>query len=167
MSGETGQTRQTRQTRQIRLTRHTRLHVEAEETARAGPEALWELLVDAGSYARWGPWSEAGYETPGDSVTRVGALRRLRLGRTVVIERIEDADPGARMVYTVVKGIPVRNYRAEVLLTPAADGTRIHWSADWDRTLLGHVVHRRLQALYPGIVHRLSSAAEALQATRA
>ncbi len=158
MSGETRPTRQTRQ---------ARLHVEAEETARAGPETLWELLVDAGSYARWGPWSEASYETPGDPVTRVGALRRLRLGRTVVIERIEEADPGARVVYTVVKGIPVRNYRAEVLLTPGADGTRIRWSAAWDRTFLGWVVHRRLRALYPGIVHRLSSAAEALQATRA
>jgi hypothetical protein len=147
--------------------RQTRLHVEAQETARANPETLWELLADASSYARWGPWDEAGYETSGDPVSRLGAIRRLKMGRTIIIERIEEAEPGRRMVYSVVKGIPVRNYRAEVLLTPQTDGTRIHWSADWDRTLLGRVVHRKLQALYPGIVHRFGSAAEELQATRA
>src|SRR6185437_10484046 len=46
------------------------------------------------------------------------------------------ADPGGRggaaAVYTVVAGIPVRNYRADVTLTPDGDGTHIRWEASWD-----------------------------------
>jgi hypothetical protein len=59
-----------------------------------------------------------------------------------------------------VKGIPVRNYRAEVTLTPDGAGTRIRWSADWDRTLGGRMVHRRLRSIYPDVVARLIAAAD-------
>ena len=62
-------------------------------------------------------------------------------------------------MYTVVKGIPVRNYRAEVTLRPVGEGTYVHWSADWDRTLAGRIVHRRLSTLYPEVVGRLIAAA--------
>jgi hypothetical protein len=60
----------------------------------------------------------------------------------------------------VIGGIPVRNYRAEVTLEPAAGGTRIRWAASWDRTLAGRLVHRPLRALYPQIVAGLARAAE-------
>ncbi len=40
------------------------------------------------------------------------------------------------MVHTVVKGIPVRHYTAEVILTPAGEGTNIRWLADRDRPWL-------------------------------
>jgi len=63
-------------------------------------------------------------------------------------------------VYTVVRGIPVRNYRAEVTLSPVGEGTHIRWTASWDRTLPGRVVHRTLRGLYPDIVGRLIAAAE-------
>jgi hypothetical protein len=36
------------------------------------------------------------------------------------------------MSYTVLRGIPVRNYRAEVTLTPTATGTHIEWVAQWN-----------------------------------
>ena len=63
-------------------------------------------------------------------------------------------------MYTVVKGIPVRNYRAEVTLSPEGEGTHIRWSASWDRTLPGRIVHRRLRSIYPDVVGRLIAAAE-------
>jgi hypothetical protein len=63
-------------------------------------------------------------------------------------------------VYTVVKGIPVRNYRAEVTLSPEGKGTHIRWSASWDRTLPGRIVHRRLRFIYPDIVRDLIAAAD-------
>jgi len=71
-----------------------------------------------------------------------------------------EAENGRRMVYTVLKGIPVRNYRAEVTLMPAARGTRIRWAADWDRTLAGRIVHRKLRSIYPEIVDHLVAAAD-------
>ncbi len=137
-----------------------RLHVEAQSHTTATPDALWQLLADADGYSAWGPWSESRYETEGGAAG-VGAIRRLRTGRLTLVERIEELDSPRRMVYTVLKGIPVRNYRAEVILTPTTGGTDIRWFADWDRTLGGRFAHRGLSAAYRRIVRDLVTAGEA------
>jgi uncharacterized protein YndB with AHSA1/START domain len=141
--------------------REARLHVEAEGVARAAPEAVWELVSDVGRYPQWGPWRASGYRSPGDQAADgTGAVRWLRYGRTTTVEQVLAAEKGRRLVYTVVKGIPVRNYRAEVTLTPAGTGTHIRWSATWDRTLPGRIVRRRLRSIYPDVVGRLIAAAD-------
>ena len=137
----------------------TQLHVEAEGVARAAPPVVWELVANAGRYPEWGPWSAGGYHSPGDR-DGVGAIRWFRYGRTTTVEQVLESEPGRRLVYTVVKGIPVRNYRAEVTLTPEGQGTHIRWSASWDRTLGGRMVHRRLRSMYPDIVSRVIAAAD-------
>ena len=71
-----------------------------------------------------------------------------------------EVEEGRRIAYTVAKGIPVRNYRGEVVLTPTPEGTRIRWSASWDATLLGRIVRRKLQAFLPGVVSDLVAAAD-------
>jgi hypothetical protein len=86
--------------------------------------------------------------------------RRYGLRYPVSVERILDVEEGRRLAYTVVKGIPVRNYQAEVTLAPTAAGTRIRWAASWDLTLAGRLVHRSLRRLYPQIVAGLATAAE-------
>ena len=138
-----------------------RLHVEAEGLAQAAPGAVWELVADADSYHKWGPWSASGYENPGDQAAAgAGAIRWMRYGRTTTVERVLESVPPKRLAYTVVKGIPVRNYLAEVTLTPEGEGTRIQWSASWDRTLSGRIVHSKLRTMYPDIMHRLVAAAD-------
>ena len=86
--------------------------------------------------------------------------RRYGLRHPVSVEKILDAEEGRRLAYTVIGGIPVRNYRAEVTLAPDAGGTRIRWAASWDRTLAGRLVHRSLRRAYPQIVGDLARAAE-------
>jgi uncharacterized protein YndB with AHSA1/START domain len=135
------------------------LHVEAEGVARAAPPVVWELVANADGYCRWGPWSASGYDRPGDR-DGVGAIRWFRYGRTTTVERVLESVPGQRLVYTVVKGIPVRNYRAEVTLTPQGQGTHVRWQASWDRTLGGRIVYRRLRSIYPDIVARVVAAAD-------
>jgi uncharacterized protein YndB with AHSA1/START domain len=143
------------------------LHVEAEGVTWAAPEAVWELVANADRYHEWGPWSASGYQSPGDPAHGgVGAIRWMRYGRATTVERVLEAEKARRLVYTVVKGIPVRNYRAEVMLTPDGAGTRIHWSADWDRTLGGRIVHRRLRSIYPDVVARLVAAADRMVPAR-
>jgi uncharacterized protein YndB with AHSA1/START domain len=150
-----------------------RLHAEAEATARAAPGVVWELVSDAARYPRWGPWSAGGYQRPGDTSPRgPGAVQWLRSSRRsylrypTSIERILEADEGRRLAYTVIGGIPARNYQAEVTLTPAAGGTRIRWAATWDTTLAGRLVQRTLRKLYPQIVTDLAAAAESQAAAR-
>jgi Polyketide cyclase / dehydrase and lipid transport len=137
------------------------LQVESVGTAKTNPDVVWALLEDVAAYPRWGPWDATGYERPGDDAPHgVGAVRWLRLGRTTTVERILAVEPGRWQAYTVVRGIPVRNYRAEVTLTPTADGTHIRWAATWDATILGRIVRRKLRQVYPDIVARLIAAAE-------
>lgn len=139
----------------------TQLHVEAEGTAEAAPEVVWALIADASSYCKWGPWSASGYESLGDEAQGgAGAIRWMRYGRTTTVEQVLEVENGRRMTYTVVKGMPVRNYRAEVTLTPATPGTRIRWAANWDRTLTGRIVHRKLRSVYPEVVALLVAAAD-------
>ena len=137
------------------------LHVEAEGVAQAAPEAVWELVASANRYQQWGPWNASGYQDlAGQAADAAGVIRWMRYGRTTTVEKVLEAEPARRLVYTVVKGIPVRNYRAEVTLRPEGEGTRIRWSASWDRTLPGRIVHRKLRTMYPDIVGRLIAAAE-------
>jgi uncharacterized protein YndB with AHSA1/START domain len=135
------------------------LHVEAEGVAQAAPEVVWELVANADRYHEWGPWSASGYQSRADHADGPGVIRWMRYGRTTTVEKVLDAEKDRRLTYTVVKGIPVRNYRAEVALSPEGEGTHIRWSASWDRTLPGRIVHRRLRAIYPRVVSLLIAAA--------
>ncbi len=138
------------------------LHVEAEGTTRAAPDIVWALIADVATYATWGPWDASGYQRPGDeSAHGVGAIRWLRYGRTTTVERVLAVEEGRRLSYSVERGIPVRHYRAEVVLTPVAGGTHIRWAATWDRTWLGRIVRRKLVTLYPEVVSSLVAASDA------
>jgi uncharacterized protein YndB with AHSA1/START domain len=140
-----------------------KLTVRAEATTHATPEALWALLADATSYAKWGPWNDSGWAHP--NAKGRDALRFMKYGRKTTVERIVELDEGRRLVYNVERGIPVRNYRAEVTLTPTDAGTHVVWTAEWDRTLLGRAVQWKLRTLYPEVMTRLVAAAEAADAT--
>jgi uncharacterized protein YndB with AHSA1/START domain len=149
------------------------LQLEAEAKAKASPEAVWALISDATRYPSWGPWSDGRYEKNGDTTPHgVGAVQVLRsaqryFGRhTTSVERITEFEEGRRLAYTVIRGIPVRNYRAEVTLTPSAEGTYIRWAATLDDTLLGRVAWRGLRAFYPEMIAGLVAAAERDAASR-
>lgn len=141
----------------------SKLQVRAEATTRATSQALWALLADATTYAQWGPWNASGYEDP--NARGIGALRFMRYGRRTTVERILELEDGRHLAYNVERGIPVRNYRADVVLTPTDAGTRVEWSAEWDSTLLGRAVHRKLRTLCPEVMARLVAAAEAAVTT--
>jgi len=139
----------------------TQLEVAAEAQTAADIDTVWRLLSDANTYPVWGPWNAGGYRPAADGPSRVGSIQWFRFGRrTVSVEEILEIDVPRRLVYRVVKGIPVRNYRAEVTLVPTAEGTSVRWAATWDDTMLGRVVHRKLEQLYPQIVAALGAAAE-------
>jgi uncharacterized protein YndB with AHSA1/START domain len=140
----------------------SQLSVEAEGTTRAGPEVVWSLVANANTFPQWGPWNDGGYRPPSAGPSQVGSVQWFRYGRrTTSVERILEIDELRRVAYTVVSGIPVKNYRAEVTLTPTSSGgTSIRWAASWDKTLLGSLVRRQLLRVYPEIVDALVAAAD-------
>jgi uncharacterized protein YndB with AHSA1/START domain len=151
-----------------------RLEVSAERTAQATPQAVWALVSDATRYPEWGPWRAAKYRHAGDTsprgpgaVYRLVSSRRYYLRHPVSVEKILEAREGRFLAYTVIGGVPVRNYRAEVTLTPTADGTHIRWAASFDNTARGRLVWKGLRTEYPRIVDALADAAERLDANSA
>ena len=143
------------------------LQVEAEGAAGARPDVVWALVSDANTYPRWGPWSEGGYRPQSEGPSRKGSVQWFRYGRrTTSVEEILEIEAPRRIVYSVLSGLPVKNYRAEVTLTPtASNGTSVRWTATWDKTFMGRMVHRKLQKVYPEIVNALLAAADRDQAS--
>jgi uncharacterized protein YndB with AHSA1/START domain len=113
------------------------LRIEAKGRTMAPAELVWSMVSDAEQYADWGPWDASGYESLGTHGTdHVGAVRWMKLGRTRTVEKILVWEPDRHLAYTVIKGIPIRNYRADVVLTSSGHATDISWVATWDNTLL-------------------------------
>jgi uncharacterized protein YndB with AHSA1/START domain len=137
----------------------TRLSVAAEGTTDASRAAVWALVADANTYPVWGPWNAGGYEPQSTGPARPAMRQWFRYGRTTSRERILEVDDCERIVYTVERGVPVKNYRAEIVLSDTADGTHVSWSAEWDNTLLGRLVQRKLREFYPDMMTRLLAAA--------
>jgi len=63
-------------------------------------------------------------EPPPDGV---GALRRFALGPGGSQEEVVAWEPPRHLAYVVVRGLPVRNYRADVLLEDDSTGTVVTW----------------------------------------
>jgi hypothetical protein len=108
--------------------------IEVRARTNAGPQRVWDLLVDAESWGDWAPFDEVEVEQGHE----VGEIRRVRSGRITTRERVTGFDPPRRYVYEIVSGLPIKAYVAEVLLSPGAGGgTDILWRARFQATVPG------------------------------
>lgn len=133
--------------------------------AAAPPERVYDLLADAEAWSRWagpmvaeGSWVRFGDPAPGG----VGAVRRV--GRRPVFgrEEITAAERPSHHAYRLVGGPnPVRNYRADVHLTPDGAGTRITWRGEFDPIVpgTGAVLARAYRALIRSLARGLAAGA--------
>jgi len=105
--------------------------IEADATTPASPAAVWALLADASSWARWGSWSKV--EVEGGGEQRPGAVRVLDKAPFHIRERITEWVPKKRMGYELLEGMRVSGYRATVTLDEApGGGTEIRWRSTYD-----------------------------------
>ncbi len=106
--------------------------------SRAPVDSIWPLIGEA---RRWKEWTfldrtellEDG-DPPPDGV---GALRRFTRFGVGSSERVLAWDPPHHLGYTIVKGFPVRNYRADVTCASEGEGTLITWTATFDPLIPG------------------------------
>lgn len=122
-----------------------------EQRLPASPAAVWPFLTDP---ERMNRWSEARVRllAAGDGgVDGVGASRRVTIrslaGQIELDEVIERSEPGARLVYRVVRGAPVRYHRGEITLTSQGAETLLSWDVDVQFSLpgMGLLVRRMLE----------------------
>jgi len=125
----------------------------------APPEEVWRLLVDATAWSAWSRIPHAEREREGvPAPDGIGSIRRLGLGRMGSREEVVVFEPPQHFAYILLTGLPVREYRADVALTPDGDGTLITWHArfvpKWHGT--GPALERFLRTTLTGFARGLS-----------
>lgn len=106
-----------------------------EGVARAPVETVWSLVATASRWPEWSGVPHASLERTGEpSPDGVGAVRRLGVGRVGSREEVVTWDPPHHLAYTILSGMPVRGYRADVELSPGpTEGTTtVVWRGIFD-----------------------------------
>lgn len=112
--------------------------VELERTTTASPETVWRWLADASSWSEWTRLSRTVLEREGDPAPDgIGAIRKFSRAGGSSREEVVAFDPPRHFAYELRSGLPIRNYRADVTLTPNGSGTRITWHSEFDRRYPG------------------------------
>src|SRR3954469_15786152 len=133
-----------------------RISVRAQSSAT--PAAVYALLREGATWPTWSPLGSFELERPGAGEPEgLGAIRVFRTGRTVSREEIVELVPDRRFSYALRDGMPLRDYRANVDLTPDGEGTPIHWHSTFTaerpgtgwlyRRLLGSFIKRCARGL--------------------
>ncbi len=89
------------------------------------PETLFDVLADHAGMSEWSGANVSVLGGPGDG--GVGTLRRIRVPGLAIDEEVTWFDRPHRMVYRIVRGLPVRHHRGEILVEPWEDGSQLTW----------------------------------------
>jgi len=150
-------------------TRNARHRIAVEAFSPAAPTHVFALLRRAETWPTWSLFEtftleRAGYDEP----LGVGAIRVFSVWFTRTREEVVELVPDRKLAYVLLSGLPLRNYRAEVLLALLdTGGTMIHWSASFDaRFGTGWFWRAFMRRILAKIAAQLAYAAEA-QAARA
>ena len=144
-----------------------RQRIEHHATAVADTATVYALLRDGATWPTWSPIDSFRLERPGaDEPEGIGAVRELVNGRITGHDTIVELVQDRRFSYTHVSNLPIKNYRADVDLTPAGDGTAIRWVSAFDPKLpgTGALLRRGLDGfvskLVTGLAEHASSRAQ-------
>jgi hypothetical protein len=94
---------------------------------------VWPLVGEARRWRDWSFLTATGLEREGaPEPDGVGAVRRFSRYGVGSREEVVAWEPPGHLAYRILSGFPVRNYRADVTLTPEGTGTRIEWTGTYD-----------------------------------
>jgi hypothetical protein len=143
-----------------------RFDFEVTARSRASADRLFALEADGGRWSEWAKplvprssWERLGDPAPGG----VGAIRRLGLPPIVVREETVAYEQDRRHVYEMRTPLPIRDYRAELLLTPRPDGgTDLVWRGSFAERVpgAGPVFRVLMRGAIAFLTRRLVKAAE-------
>jgi hypothetical protein len=121
-------------------------------------EEVWPLIGEAERWKEWSFLDRSGRLQDGaPDPDGVGALRRFTSRGIGSTEEVVVWDPPHHLGYSILKGFPVRHYRADVTCTPDGTGTLITWSTTFDEKIpgTGHlmvlVVNRLIRGFATGV----------------
>ncbi len=110
-------------------------------------EAVWPLIGEARRWRQWSFLDHSDLESEGDPAPDgVGAVRTFTRYGVGSREEVLAWDPPHHLAYTILSGFPVRDYRADVVLTSerqpgdaasAPVGTTVTWSVRFEPRVPG------------------------------
>jgi hypothetical protein len=139
--------------------------IDARARTTASPAVVHALLRDGSTWPEWGAVETFGLERPGaDGGETVGAIRNFRTGRYFMREQVVEIVPDRRFSYALLSGLALRDYRADIDLTPNGDGTDIRWHTTFRAKVpgMGWLYRRVLQRITEGFVQGLATHAGTL-----
>ena len=115
--------------------RHT-IHLTA--TTKASPETVFNILAESARWPQWSGVGTAALEREGDPAPDgLGARRVFKSGRITSREEVVVFEPGRQFSYILLSGLPVSDYRADVMLEPDSSGTGITWHSEFSAKYFG------------------------------
>ena len=135
--------------------------VHAEGETAASPAAVHALLRDGSTWPRWTDISSFVLERQGDGDPEgLGAIRVWTSKGKTLREEVVEIVPDRRLSYTLLSGLAVRGYRADIDLEPTASGgCRISWRSSFTVKVpgTGRAYEKALQQATEGFVAGLAS----------
>jgi hypothetical protein len=112
--------------------------IDRTATTTADPPSVYALLADGSTWPQWSPLGSFELIEPGDGVPEgLGAVRLFTTGRIKSRERVVERTPGKVFSYVLEAGLPLRDYKAVVTLTPTEAGTAIRWRSTFQAKVPG------------------------------
>jgi hypothetical protein len=132
--------------------------IDVRETSAASPEELWALLDKSSTWPTWTPIETFKLERPAGE-DGLGEIRLFKTGRVTVREEIVERRPQERLTYVLLGGLALRDYRAEIDLSPTAGGTAIRWHTTFRSKVpgAGGIYRRALERVTKDFVDGLAA----------
>jgi uncharacterized protein YndB with AHSA1/START domain len=149
-----------------------RVQIEVTGQTAARPAIVYEVAKDSSGYPRWSGIGSFEHVRSGrDGPYGVGSVRIFRTGPLKIVEEVVELVPERRVAYLLHRGLPFRDYRAHIELTPSADGgTGIRWQSSFTPMVpgTGFLCRAFMQRVLRAILPALAAEAERIeQAERA
>ncbi len=144
--------------------------IEHTATTSADPATVFALLRDGSTWPNWSQLGAFELREPGDSSPEgLGAVRLFTTGRHQSLEKVVTVRPDEEFSYTLLEGLPLRDYRAVITLTGtgAGPGTTIRWRSTFRaaRPGTGWIYRLALGRFIGKTVAGLATAAAAIAST--
>jgi Polyketide cyclase / dehydrase and lipid transport len=133
----------------------------------ASPTEVYRVLRSGATWPAWSPIGSFELEAEGhEGGESLGAIRAFHTGRVTSREEIVELRDDRRFSYTLLSGLPMKGYRADVDLDARDGGTAIRWTSRFQAKvpgtggLLRRGFRRFLQRCVDGLAAHTAEASE-------
>lgn len=136
----------------------TEVLVEAHVWSKASAAAAYAVAKDSSRYPDWSMIGSFEQVRPGvHELYGVGSLRIYRTWPLKLLEEVTELIPGQKVAYALLSGLPFRNYRSCITLSPVpAGGVDICWRSTFEPKIFG--TGPACRAFMQSVLNRMTAA---------